>query len=261
MEMRIPKQLQHQEFRFYLIGENSKIPLEKNWNSTNNYQFNNQILSNHRGNYGVACGYGNLIVLDFDDVDYYNLICERLPPTFTVRTAKKKLPHLYYTLIGTMIQKKGIDINDKRVMDIQAARSGIVGPGSSIDRAYYNIENPRQIIDIDLMYLETMFKFKGHEKKEEFKGTITNHPELVRNVATALHKLGLKRTRDLHFHCPFHTSQGGDCLVVLPTGRLYCFHEQRTWSSLDDFIIEYFYFKETIKAPPHKFRLGDVDET
>lgn len=93
----IPKQLQKPDFRFVLLGvwdkwkntktgeETSflpemyeklkqnkewkplgKAPYEKNWQNKG-YKFNDIKLQNHKGNYGVIGGYGNLIILDKDD--------------------------------------------------------------------------------------------------------------------------------------------------------------------------------------------------
>src|SRR5210317_1090481 len=95
----IPKQLKNPLFRFILIGSNGKIPLEKQWQTVNNYEHNSVTLQTHiknKGNYGVATGFGNLVVLDFDSLDAYNKVCGYLPDTFSVLSASKKYPHLYY---------------------------------------------------------------------------------------------------------------------------------------------------------------------
>src|SRR3990167_11187329 len=78
----IPLQLQNPELRFYLIGTNSKLPLEKSWNKDNCFFYKHTKLLGHQGNYGVATGYSNLIVIDFDDKEYHEQMKSKMPKTF-----------------------------------------------------------------------------------------------------------------------------------------------------------------------------------
>ena len=92
-------------------------------------------LQNHilnGGNVGICTGYGNLIVIDFDDEAYQNLKEKLLPKTFTIRTAGKGLKHFYYLLNGEMIKSVGIGI-ENRVCYILAAAKGAVIPPSVIN--------------------------------------------------------------------------------------------------------------------------------
>lgn len=52
MSARIPKQLQKEEFRFVLLGKNSKLPIEEDWQNTNNYRYDDPKLLNHLANGG-----------------------------------------------------------------------------------------------------------------------------------------------------------------------------------------------------------------
>lgn len=198
---KIPEQLRNTENKFYLIKKNSKIPSEKRWNSDNNYCFFETKLLNHLlngGNYGVVCGYGNLIVLDFDNETFWKKIKDYLPETFVVRTASKKLYHYYYRLKGKMFSKVGIDRCKKcgcsesfrkrfftgkktfkgqkvysyknvckkcggvvvRVCDIQGLGSGVVGPGSSIEGSFYSVWNDKPIKEVSVSFLENVFETK-----------------------------------------------------------------------------------------------------
>ena len=67
----IPKQLHKPEFRFVLLKAKDKIPFEKDW-TNKGYAFDNPKLLEHikkGGNYGVIGGYGNLRMLDIDDLN------------------------------------------------------------------------------------------------------------------------------------------------------------------------------------------------
>ena len=73
----IPVQLQKEEFRFVKIERNTKKPIGYDW-TTKNYKFNDQNLLDWlkiEGNsYGVVCGFGGLIVLDFDDLKTQDIV-------------------------------------------------------------------------------------------------------------------------------------------------------------------------------------------
>lgn len=223
------------EFKFFLIRENSKIPYELKWNSDNNYHFFDPKLMKHNGNYGICTGPGNLIIIDFDDTKYYNSVSSKLPPTFTVLSAGKRLPHMYYLLDGEMFKKIAIKGKDKNVLcDIQADRCGIVGPGSTIERKFYAVVNNRAIANIGLEQLRAVFNINPTQKRE-YTGDNQDNPELVQKTIKILLKFGVQRTANTNFKCPFHPSINGNSLSILPNGNLYCFHETKHWF-LDNFI-------------------------
>lgn len=124
----IPNQLQNSEFRFILA--NGKRPVENDWPNTANYTHNNQHLNdwiNNNGNYGVATGYGNLIVLDSDNGTLQDEIDKNLPPTFQVRTGGGGY-HNYYLCTG---QKKLIFEKDgTHLGELQSKGQQVIGPGS-----------------------------------------------------------------------------------------------------------------------------------
>ena len=112
--IKIPERLKDINFRFYLIGKDSKIPQEKKWNSVNNYPYFHSKLINHLKadcNYGICTGFGNLIIIDFDSYDFYEKVKKKLPWTFTSVSANKRYPHYYYLLNDGTIKKVGINDN------------------------------------------------------------------------------------------------------------------------------------------------------
>lgn len=233
--MNVPKSLQNPDFRFFLVGSNSKIPLEKAWNSQNYYPFFHQKILQHKGNYGVCTGPGNLIVIDFDDLDLYNSVVEKLPPTFTVLSAGRRLPHMYYILKGKMFKKNAYKDEDGNVLaDIQADRCGIVGPGSQIDNRFYNVSNSRSIAEITIEELQGVFKIQSQYRKE-YTGPTGGCPKKVSLAIKVMELVNIKRTHLTLFECPFHAMSGKGNLTILDTGRIYCFHEQKTWQSVFDF--------------------------
>ena len=235
--VKIPTKLHNPSFKFALARTDSKLPLEKRWNSDNNYRFFDPKLINHKGNYIVCAGYGRLIIIDFDDVNYYNEVSSKLPPTFTVLSSGKRLPHMYYLLNGEMFKKTAIKGKDKRVLcDIQTERTGCVGPGSSIERRFYTVVNNREIEEISLTQLRSVFKINPTQRKE-YTGEDSSNPEAVNKTIQLFLKLGLRRMGDTLFQCPFHVMNGGGNLNILPNGNLYCFHETKHFF-LENFIID-----------------------
>lgn len=251
MNNTIPKWLQNPEFRFYLIRKNGKLPMEKKWNSENNYPFFHSKLINHLefgGNYGICTGYANLIIIDFDDFNYYKSIRKQLPYTFTTVSAGKRCPHYYYILKGEMIQKTGIDDKQgKRVCDIQSSRAGIVAPGSSVDRKYYEVHNDRPIATITLESLQRIFPgilTKAAGKHKEY--TSTPDKESVIVTMEILKHNKVERTGEKNYACPFHTSEGKKSLTILNDGSLYCFHCQTFWPTPHHFVDQMEEFKNRI---------------
>jgi hypothetical protein len=234
-----PNQLKSESFRFYLAA-NNKRPLEQKWNSTNALKHDDLKLLEHNGCYGICTGYGGLIVVDFDDREYYDKVKRLLPHTFCVKTAIKQLYHLYFILDGEMINKVGIDIDGKRVCDIQAAGAGIIAPESYIsmpdgtDR-YYRIVTDVPIAHISLAKLKEVFQFQ-ESKKREWNGMTRTDPEAMQQAMITLHQRGIRRRGAYKYECPFHKMSGGGNLVLFRDGALKCFHCDSYWSSISWFI-------------------------
>ena len=205
---KIPQQLKNPNFRFFLLAKNKKVPpIEKFWNSKNNYMFFESKLLNHifkGGNIGIVTGIDSLIVIDFDDKDYQNLKIKLLPKTFVTKSANKGLQHRYYFLDDKMIKKIGIDYvkcaycNGKgifpnvgrncpmcgkrkfslhksskcyRLADIQAKGYGAVCPPSHIKDKCYSVVDDKPIAYIDCKTLNKVFGIKEFKeaRKRSFK--------------------------------------------------------------------------------------------
>ena len=97
-DINLPKQLKYPGFRFCLLKPKEKIPFEMNWQTKNNYKYDNPKLIEHiknNGNIGIIAGYGNLRILDIDNVDYAQEIFSKLPETFTIKTGNNGY-HIYF---------------------------------------------------------------------------------------------------------------------------------------------------------------------
>lgn len=130
--MLIPKQLCENNFRFCLITAKNKIPFEQKWQTENNYDFNDERLLQHinnGGNYGIIGGYGNLLIIDFDNKEFQNKYLPILPETFTVMSGSGGL-HLYY-LCDDCPSLKILDENKNTLADIQGRGKQVVAPGST----------------------------------------------------------------------------------------------------------------------------------
>lgn len=234
--------------RFYLVSANDKIPLERKWNDFRNYSYDDRVLHQHLangGNYGIVMGFGRLIAIDYDDQAFYDQTAHLLPKTFTIQTAKKRLFHKYYFYSGKMFKKIGIDIDGKRVCDIQAQGSGLIAPGSTIDRKFYDIADKSDIAEITLEQLQAVFKFTPEMKKirvETYKEEY--HPDKIQKAIKILKFLKVKNTKGRHYQCPFHPMTGGGNFWINEEGKLHCFHCGRHFFTLEDFINEFAAFKK-----------------
>jgi P4 family phage/plasmid primase-like protien len=124
----IPEKLKNPDFRFILT--NGKKPVENDWPNTANYTYDNPHLQewiNNGGNYGVATGYGNLIVLDSDNSTLQHEIDQHLPPTFQVKTGGGGY-HNYYICANQrklIFEKEGTHLGE-----LQSQGQQVIGPGS-----------------------------------------------------------------------------------------------------------------------------------
>jgi hypothetical protein len=142
----IPKQLRNADFRLIKLLKGEKKPLEKGITTTANYGYDDPNLLNHLsngGNYGVLGGCGDLVIVDFDDMERCRElgIFDLLPKTFAVRSPRRGGEHWYYLIPGL----KGFKVYDKELkepkhpeqykhlIDVQAENRYVVGPGSKIN--------------------------------------------------------------------------------------------------------------------------------
>ncbi len=96
-EIKIPDNLKNENFRFVLVKSKEKKAFEKEWQKKG-YKYDDKKLLEHLekgGNYGVICGYGNLICIDCDTQELIDTIESSLHETLTVaRTPERR--HYYF---------------------------------------------------------------------------------------------------------------------------------------------------------------------
>lgn len=227
----IPKQLQKNEFRFIKVA-GDKRAIEKVWQKVNNYLYSDSTFLDFIDNqkrYGVVCGYGNLVVVDFDDEATQDKIVPLLPETFTTKSAGKGLLHLWFiadTVSGFRIN----DFDGKRIADVQGNGTYILGPNSQMNSGrIYEIVKNREIAKVSMSKLREVFSpYLGFEKivKANKLENVTD-PEkraiMERiKVPQLLAEWGVE-TRKNPTDCPFHDSSAGKCLSF--TEDLWnCFH-------------------------------------
>ncbi len=147
----IPRQLERPEFRFVLVQERAKRPVERQWTTINNYRFGGPKLLDWLAkgrNYGVCCRYGCLVVVDSDDPSIAERSQEKLGVTFRVRSDSGRGFHGYFIVEG--MQKKEIFERDgKHLGEVQFDGQMVVGPGSvHPSRRLYEIVNDAPIRDV-----------------------------------------------------------------------------------------------------------------
>jgi archaellum biogenesis ATPase FlaH len=146
MSIVVPEQLQKEDFRFVLLADKSKIPIESEWTTTNNYKYNDPKLLEHLkngGNYGVLAGANKLMIVDIDNVDLIPEMDELFPDTLTVKTGGGKR-HYYLRLEGDIEQNFIVMKNgagELRVKNCQVVAPGSIHPSGT----EYEISNNKQV--------------------------------------------------------------------------------------------------------------------
>lgn len=234
----MPKQLMNPEFRF--IRTNGKIPIDTNWQDTNNYSYDSPILSNHinsKKSYGIATGYGNLVVVDLDNALVNQTIIQGklFPETFTIKTAGKGLNHFYF-YVDDPQSFKIMDENKITIADIQGKGKQVIGPGTIINGKSYEVVNDVPIVTTNIQFLRDMLSKFGpitqKEKKENWQQIMPQREqdntvdEIKRRQSIS--GLLLENGIDISVNptrCPLHTSMKGKCLSFDDNKGLWkCFH-------------------------------------
>ena len=181
----IPCQLsKHNGLKYVLLKNRNKIPIERDWQGRNNYSANSPKLLEHIAagkNYGIACGYGGLIVFDSDNEDRLQElgVFEKLARTFTVQTGGGGT-HRYYLCPEWGLKKILLDpdLRDLRHPDkplhlgeIQCKGQQVVGPGSIHPNGNrYEVVDDSEIATISKkLLLEAIAGVKTSEKRQKAK--------------------------------------------------------------------------------------------
>jgi len=155
MAIEIPMQFRKREFRFVLLDRESKRPIEKDWQNTNNYDFDNPKLLKHLesgGNYGILMGRGRLICFDLDNPNLVSYYDEKFKDTLIVETGSGKRHYLLYSDYN--INKKINDIGELRCVNMQVVGANSIHP----NKQPYKIINNNEIKEISEIEIEEIFK-------------------------------------------------------------------------------------------------------
>lgn len=218
----IPKQLQKDCFRFIKVKD-SKAPLEGEWTTKNNYAYNDSSFQSYikqKKRYGVLCGKGNLVVIDFDHKDVQDEIASQLPKTFTVRSAGKGLLHLYY-LVDRVETIKVLDLNKNTLADIQGHGRQVIGANSMLNNKGYEIVDDIDIARIEFNIIKKAFSRyldKPKQNKDEYgiKSKIS--------LTSLLSKYGFDVSKN-PTKCIWHDMKGsGNFSFSDRDGLWHCFH-------------------------------------
>ena len=230
MQIGIPRQLERPEFRFLLVQERAKRPVESQWTTINNYCFDGRKLRDwlSKGrNYGVCCGYGHLVVVDSDDPFIAERSQEKLGATFRVRSGSGRGFHDYFTVEG--MQKKEIFERDgKHLGEAQFVGQMVVGPGSiHPSGGLYEIVNDGSIRDVtvqkfkaafhDLIRVQKSYELPRRELSNEPRDTLQSLP-----LTAVLHDFrGRWRGRYLQGKNPWHGARTGTNFTIDTEANLW----------------------------------------
>lgn len=274
----IPKQLRNTHFRFVKIQKGKKGPFEKKWQKTGNYKYNEKEFQNwikKGNNYGVVCGFGDLVVIDCDKEKVERKVEETLPETFKIKTGRGGA-HFYYICPDLdkpirMIEEKMGDIGD-----IQHEGKQVVGPGSKHPNGNkYKIANNKPVAEIHAeeirFALRDFIKQASDRVKEGELEYVSDVDQLqiqdVVDMSNLVQKAGgeYQGAHPLHdsdtgsnfcvntaknvWHCFRHDSGGGPLSwIAVKEGLINCSDAQPNYLRSDK-------FKKTLQIATQKYGL------
>jgi putative DNA primase/helicase len=229
----IPQQLQHPEFRFIKINPNDlKAPYEPGWTTTQNYTHEDPKIQEwiSKGqNYGVATGFGDLIVIDCDNQQLQKWVDENLPKTFAVKTGGGGT-HNYYICPN---QEKIILENGKgHLGEIQSKGQQVIGPGSTHKTGKkYKIIHNMPITKIKKQKIQEKIPKEWIKGKPQKTQTNTNKTKLIHNLnITDIIPLGgltKKPNGEYQGPHPIHGSKTGNNFTLDPNKGVWnCFRHK-----------------------------------
>jgi P4 family phage/plasmid primase-like protien len=231
--LNIPKQLQDKKFRFIKINPKTKKPTEKDWALDNNYRYNEkefmQYLKSAKS-YGVVCGFGNLAIVDIENIDdksVANLVMQhKFPETFTVQTGSGGW-HLYY-FVKDINKRIRITTDEQHYGEIQSKGNQCLGAGSvHPSGTNYAIINDSPITTVTKKQLLDVLKGYIAEDKDKSKFVDNSITGLNWNISKLLKYCpDLKTKDDVKFQGshPTHGSTGGQNFEIdLDKNTWYCF--------------------------------------
>lgn len=235
----IPEQLKRDDFRFIKIRPKDKKPYEKGWQKNANYKYDDKIIIDHinnKGNYGVATGFGNLIVIDFDNEEYQDKLLKHLPATFTVQSGGG-LCHAYY-IIDNAKPMKILDNDKNTILDFQGIGKQVVSAGSIHPNGKaYKVIKDVEITNITLSEIKAIFynvfpkEWLPKEMKEQVNTTNyqkQNNNDTIWEIKKQYTLIDLLNEQGVNTNqnptkCPLHSSKGGKSLGF-KDDIWHCFH-------------------------------------
>lgn len=240
----IPKQLRGGKFRFIKIKIKSKVPSEYSWTEKNNYSWNDEALQNHinnSGNYGVATGFGDLLVIDCDDLIAEKIAEENLPETFTVLTGSGR-KHFYYICDNGKNLKIFRNNEKETLSDIQFKGKQVIGPGSiHPNGGQYKVIKDIPIAKLDyisILYCFSNYLQYSHQvKKRSDKRQTQEKDRICKEIKEKISMDDLLAEAGISLNknptdCPWHTSTGGKCFSYT-NETFHCFHCEESGSLFD----------------------------
>ncbi|MFH1106212.1 MAG: bifunctional DNA primase/polymerase [Candidatus Aenigmatarchaeota archaeon] len=232
----IPIQLQIEDFRFIPIRKGTKVPIIEGW-TTNNFKFNAPEMLEHLasgGNYGVVCGFGNLVVLDADTPELKEHIEREFPKTFQIRTGSGG-EHFYFKCSG--IEKKLPIMKDgKHYGDLQARGSQVVGAGSLHPNGkYYEVERDAPIAEVSMeRILDNLAPFRDEPRIIQPFERKPNGGNYDLPITDVIDLSGFRQRGDEYQGAhPGHGSTGGFNFTINPAKNVWhCFRCNSGGSSL-----------------------------
>jgi len=219
------------KIRYCKIKKKSKKPIEKDWtNKPYKWEEIENVVPNE--NYGVLCGYGDLIVIDADTPELQLAVDSTLPETFKVKTGSGGTHNYFFCLDTT---KRVLSTVEKGVEthygEVQGKGSQVVGPGSIHPNGNrYEVVNDAEIANISpeqlLMAIKPFMKEVQQIEEDSYKESKDFGFPLDNLSVTSIWGLsGLKKRGNEYFgEHPVHGSDGGMNFWINPLKNTWhCF--------------------------------------
>lgn len=228
----IPLQLQNEAFGFVKLHKATKIPFEQDWQNKP-YSFADiQTWIEQGGNYGVQGGHGKLVVIDADSPEIVEIMENKFPETFTVKTPRQGF-HYYLFCSGIdkkIVLKKGTTVKkDDHFGEIIAKGSQVVGPGSihPDTGTKYEVIKDLEIAEVsrEQIYSELVeyIPFDGPSQDSDTKIENISVVDVLNKKDVQLHRVG----GQLVCGHPVHGSTNNNNFVVHPEKNVWhCFRCQ-----------------------------------
>ncbi len=145
----VHKRFENKEFKFVPNKVRSKKPAVDDWTKTNNYDFDDEAITNHNGNIGVLLG--KLVVFDCDEIEAEGL-ARKLPKTLVIGTSMKgdfRKKHFYF-LLKEPLKRKVLEKDGKHIGEIQGqGQQCLIPPSIHPSGIKYDIIEDNPIAQIE----------------------------------------------------------------------------------------------------------------